>query len=194
MNLIKGHPRNISTKLFENRPDTFGEEDFLSFHYFFLLVAMETRIMDGSCFWPINMAWRNLIEGQSRNISTKLFENQPNTFGGEDFLSFHYSHMRHKSLPPGVHVFLPINLAWRNLIEGLSRNISTKHFENWPNTFVGEDYLSFHYSHIRQNSPAPWWPCFSTNQLGLKECDRGSPKQHFYKIIWKSAYKAYKAK
>ena len=38
---------NVSTKLFENRPDTFGEEDFLSFQYFFLLVAMETRLMDG---------------------------------------------------------------------------------------------------------------------------------------------------
>ena len=29
--------------------------------------------------------------------------------------------------------------------------------------------------------------CFSTNQYGLKEFDRGSSKEHFYKIIWKSA-------
>ena len=40
----RGHPRNISTKKIENRPDTFGGEDFLSFHYFLLSVAVETRI------------------------------------------------------------------------------------------------------------------------------------------------------
>ena len=38
-----------------------------------------------------------------------------------------------------------------------------------------------------QNSPAPWRLCFSTNQYGLKESDRGSSKKHFYKFIWKSA-------
>ena len=38
--MIEVHPRNISTKLFENQPDTFGGEDFLS-------VAMETRILHG---------------------------------------------------------------------------------------------------------------------------------------------------
>ena len=37
------------------------------------------------CFWPINMAWRNLIQGQPRYTSTKLFENRPYTFRGEDF-------------------------------------------------------------------------------------------------------------
>ena len=92
---------------------------------------------------------------------------------GEDFLSFHYSHIRQNSPPPGGHVF--------------PRNISTKWFENQSDTFRGEDFLSFHYSHIRQNCPAPWRPCFLTNQHGLKESDRGSSKDHLYKIIWKSA-------
>ena len=78
-------------------------------------------------------------------------------------------------------------MALRNLIEGHLRNISTKLFENQPDTFREEDFLSFHYSHIRQNSPAPWWPCVLTNQYGLKESDKGSTKEHFYKIIWKSA-------
>jgi len=51
------------------------------------------------------MASRNLIEGHPRNISTKLFENRPDTFGGEDFLSFDYSHIRQNSpTPPGGHV------------------------------------------------------------------------------------------
>ena len=78
-------------------------------------------------------------------------------------------------------------MFWRNLKVGHPRNISTKLFENRADTFGGEDFLSLHYSHIRQNSPAPWRPCFSTNQHGLKESGRGSSKEHFYKIIWKSA-------
>ena len=62
-------------------------------------------------------------------------------------------------------------------------SISTKLFENRLNTFGEEDFLSFHYSYIRQNSPAPWQPCFSTNQHFLKESNKGAPKEHFYKII-----------
>ena len=89
--------------------------------------------------------------------------------------------------PPDGQVFWPINMAWRNLIEGHPRNISTKLFENRPDTFGGEDFLSFHFSHIGQNSPTLWRPCFSTNQHGLKESDRGSPKKNFYIIIWKLA-------
>ena len=37
------------------------------------------------------------------------------------------------------------------------------------------------------NSPAPWWPCFLTNQHNLNEPLRVSPKEYFCKIIWKSA-------
>ena len=42
--LIEGHPRNISTKLFENLLTSLGEEDF----FFVYFVAMETRILHGS--------------------------------------------------------------------------------------------------------------------------------------------------
>ena len=56
-------------------------------------------------FRPINMARRNLIEGHPRIISTKLFENQPNTFGGEDFLSFHSGYIRQNSLAPLAAMF-----------------------------------------------------------------------------------------
>ena len=62
-----------------------------------------------------------------------------------------------------------------------------KLFENRPYTFRGRDFISFHYSHIRENSAAPWRPCFSTNQNGLKESDRRLSKEHFFKIIRKSA-------
>ena len=88
------------------------------------------------------MDWRNLIEGHPRNISTKLFENQPYTFGGEDFFSFHYSHIRQKRTAPGGHVFVTINKAWRNLIEGHPRIISTHLFENQSTSFGEEEFLS----------------------------------------------------
>ena len=46
------------------------------------------------CGGHVNIA---LIEGLRRNISTQLFENRPDTFGGKYFLSSHYSHIRPKS-------------------------------------------------------------------------------------------------
>ena len=47
-------------------------------------------------------------------------------------------------------------------------------------------FLSFLYRYIGKISPAPWWPCFLTNPNGLNNLGRGSPKEHFCKIIWKS--------
>ena len=40
--------------------------------------------------------------------------------------------------------------------------------------------------YIGKISPAPWRPCFLTNPNGLNNLDRGSPKEHFCKIILKS--------
>ena len=41
-------------------------------------------------------------------------------------------------------------------------------------------------TYIGKISPAPWRPCFLTNPKGLNNLGRGSPKEHFCKIIWKS--------
>ena len=111
-------------------------------------------------------------------MSTNLFENLPNSFGGEDFLSFHYSHIRQNSPAPWRPCFLTNHFGLKES-DSHPRNISEKLFENRPDTFRGEVFLSFHYIHIRQNSTAPWRPCFSSNQLDLKESVRGSPKEHF---------------
>ena len=107
------------------------------------------------------MAWRNLKVGHLRNISTKLFENRPDTFGEEDFLSFHYSHIRQNSPAHlAANVFRPINLAWRNLIEGHPRNIFTKLFENLP-TSLGEEEVFF--------ISLPWKPEFCMDPKNFKE-------------------------
>ena len=47
-------------------------------------------------------------------------------------------------------------------------------------------FLSFLYRYIGKISPAPWLPCFFTNPNGLNNLGKGSPKEHFCKIIWKS--------
>ena len=47
-------------------------------------------------------------------------------------------------------------------------------------------FLKFSIRYIGKISPAPWWPCFLTNPNGLNNLGRGSPKEHFCKIILKS--------
>ena len=47
-------------------------------------------------------------------------------------------------------------------------------------------FLSFLYRYIGKIIPAPWRPFFLTNPNGLNNLGRGSPKEHFCKIIWKS--------
>ena len=44
----------------------------------------------------------------------------------------------------------------------------------------------FYIDYIGKISPAPWRPCFLTNPNVLNNLGRGSPKEHFCKIIWKS--------
>ena len=67
---------------------TLSGDFFLSFHY----SHIRQNTPNTEHFRPINMAWRNL--------SAKLFENRPDTFGVKDFQSFHYSHIRRNSPAP----------------------------------------------------------------------------------------------
>ena len=42
---------------------------------------------------PINIAWRNQLKGHTRKFSTKWFGKPPNSYGAEDFKSFHFRHI-----------------------------------------------------------------------------------------------------
>ena len=77
-------------------------------------------------------------------------------------------------------------MAWTILVEDHQRNISLKLYWNWSSGFWQEDFLSFLYRYIGKISPAPWQPCFLTNPNGLNNLGRGSPKEHFCKILLKS--------
>ena len=46
-------------------------------------------------------------------------------------------------------------------------------------------FLKFSIYLYRENKPRPWRPCFLTNPNGLNNLPRGSPKEHFCKIILK---------
>ena len=117
---------------------------------------LQTALPPGShVFQPINMAIRNLIEGQPMNISTKWFKNRLDTFGKEYFLSFHYGHLRQNSPALSRPCFLTNHHGLKESDRGHQRNISTKLFSRFSNYFVEEDFLSFHNSHIGQNSPHP---------------------------------------
>ena len=93
--------------------------------------------------------------------------NSLNKFWG--FQSLHYSHIYGKNAPPiGGYVFQQNNMSWRNLIESHPKNTHVKFHWNLLNRFW-EDFQSLHYSHIRQECPTHWWPCFQwINMNGRK--------------------------
>ena len=126
--------------------------------------------------------------GSAKQHLYKIIWKSAEHFRRRRFFKFSFSHIGKTAPPSGGHVFLPINMAWRNLIEGHQMNISTKLFENRLNTFGEEDFLSFLFCHKGQIAPSSGGHVLLTNQHGLKESDRGSPNEHFYKIIWKSAW------
>ena len=77
-------------------------------------------------------------------------------------------------------------MAWTILVKDHQRNISAKWYWNGTSGFWQEDFLSFLYRYIGKISPAPWRPCFLMNPNGLNNLGRGSPKEHFCKMILKS--------
>ena len=119
------------------------------------------------------MALRILIEGHLRNISTKLFENQPHTFREEDFLSFHYSHIMQNSPPPGSHVFRPINMAWRNFA-WIPKNL--RNSGHWEDAFYEVSYQLTHWL-LRRRS----WCTTATDGRRTKGDHNNSP---WAKLRW----------
>ena len=80
-------------------------------------------------------------------------------------------------------VILPITMAERNLIEGHPRYISSKLFENRPDTFGKKIFKVSTITIKCKNALYPGGHVFFTNQHGLKGSESGSPKVHFYKNI-----------
>ena len=70
------------------------------------------------------------------------------------------------------------------LVEDHQKNISAKLYGNRSSGLGQDDFYIFLY--IGKISPAPWRPCFLTNPNGSNNLGRGSLKEHFKNIIWRS--------
>ena len=80
---LKGHPRNIPVKLFQNLTNSFGEEDFLRISS--CPYSARSPHSPEPCFWA-DQDFANIFEkGHQRNIPMKLFQNRTSGSRGEDF-------------------------------------------------------------------------------------------------------------
>ena len=92
--------------------------------------------------------------------------------------------------PPPPPPLRPCFLTNPNGLNNLCTGSPKEHFCKiiWKSVqwFRTRRFLKFSIRYIGKISPAPWWPCFLTNPNGLNNLGRGSPKEHFCKIILKS--------
>ena len=88
---------------------------------------------------------------------------------------------------PGHHIIWRIIIIWTTLVEVHPWNICAKLFKNQTSDFWQEDIWSLLYNHIGKMGPAPWQPCFLTDQNNFNNHSIRSPKEHLCQIIFKSA-------
>ena len=77
-------------------------------------------------------------------------------------------------------------MAWTIFLGDHQRNIFAKLYWNRSSESDKKIFKVFYIDYIGKISPAPWRPWFLTNPNGLNNLGRGSPKEHFCKILWKS--------
>ena len=131
-------------------------------------------------------AWTILQEFDQRNIPAKWYWQWSIGFWQEDFLTFLYRYILYTGkispAPPGAHVFWRIQIAWIILVED---TFLQNYIEIGPVVSDKKVFKVFFIDYIGKISTAPWRPCFLTNLNGLNNIGRGSPKEHFCKIILK---------
>ena len=102
------------------------------------------------------------------------------------FSSFLYRYIGKISPAP----LRPCFLTNPNGLNNLGRGSSKKHFCKiiWKSVqwFLTRRFFKFSIKIYRENKSRPRRPCFLTNPNGLNNLGRGSTKEHFCKIIWKS--------
>ena len=108
--LTAGDPANWATKSDRGTPkehfnNSIPVKIVSEAEIFTIAMYEQTYRLLVAIFWQNNMAWRILIEVQRRIISTKVFENQPTSFGREEFFSFSYHKIKNFEL---------IQKLWKN--------------------------------------------------------------------------------
>ena len=103
------------------------------------------------------------------------------------FLGFLYRYIGKISSAPWWPCFLTNPYGLNNLGRGSSKEHFCKIIRKSVQWFLTRRFSKFSIQiYIRKIGPFPWRPYFLTNPNGLNNLGRGSPKEHFCKIIWKS--------
>ena len=132
------------------------------------------------------MAWTILVEDHQRNIFAKLYWNRSSGLDKKIFKVFYIDYIGKISPAP----WRPCFLTNPNGLDNLATGSPKEHFGKiiWKSVqwFQTRRFLKFSIRCKGKISPAPWRPCFLTNPNVLNNLGRGSPKEHFCKIILKS--------
>ena len=159
---VKGHPRNIPVKLFQNLTYSFGEEDFLRISS--CPYSARSPHSPEPCLWTDQNSSNIFEKGHPRNIPVKLFQNLTSSFREEDFLrisSCPYSARSPHSPEPCL--WTDQNSA--NIFEkGHPRNIPVKLFQNLTSSFREEDFLRISSCPYSARSPHSPEPCLWTDK------------------------------
>ncbi|KAH3825868.1 hypothetical protein DPMN_127751 [Dreissena polymorpha] len=140
--------------------------------------------------------WTKLLikfhEDGTRNVASRVFTSKSQDIIRTNVLT------KITSLPPGGHVFQQTETIFELIQDIIKTNILTnfhvltKFHEDWiiNVTFIvltrkNAPPLAFHddQTEIRKKGPAPWWPCFSTDQNHLIQYMKNSPPPDF---VWKN--------
>ena len=140
------------------------------------------------CFLTNPNVLNNLGRGSPKKHFCKIILKSVQWFRTRRFLKVFYIDYIGKISPAP---WRPCFLTNPNVLNNLGRGSPKEHFckiilksVQW---FRTRRFLKvFYIDYIGKISPAPWRPCFLTNPNGLNNLGRGSPKEHFCKIILKS--------
>ena len=178
----------MSAKFYWNQSSGFWQEDFFS-SFLYRYIGKISPTPSSHVFWQIMTAWTILVKGHQGNISAKLYWNRSSGFWQEDFFSsFLYRYIGKISPTPLAAIFFDeswwLEQPWKRVTKD---TFLPSYIEIGPSVSDKKIFKVFYIdTYIGKISPAPWRPCFLTNPNGLNNLGKGSPKQHFCKIIWKS--------
>ena len=85
-------------------------------------------------------------------------------------------------------MFLTTHVGLNNLGRGSPKEHSCQVILKSVQWFLTRRILKFSIQIYRENKPRPWRPCFLTIHNYLNNLGRGSPSNHFCKVILKSIH------
>ena len=99
---------------------------------------------------------------------------------------FRFKNFQSSGPAPWRQCFLTNPNGLNNLGRGSPKEHSCQIILQLFHWFLTRRFFKFSIWYIGKINPAPWQPCFLMNPNGSNNLGRGSPKEHFCKIIWKS--------